>query len=93
MTNGNTKPVKKFAAGTIQAAIWKNILPLGGGNDNVMMSVTLERRYKDREGQWQSSGSLRLNDLPKAVLLLNKAYEFLTTGDNEDGEGGDANGQ
>ena len=93
MTNGNAKPVKKFAAGTIQVAIWKNILPIGGGNDNVMMSVTLERRYKDREGQWQSSGSLRLNDLPKAVLLLNKAYEHLTSTPDEDGDGGDSNGQ
>jgi len=93
MTNENAKPVKKFVAGTIQAAIWNNRLPLGGGNDNVMMSVTLERRYRDRDGQWQSSGSLRMNDLPKAVLLLNKAYEFLTTGASEDSDGGDANGQ
>ena len=92
MTNENAKPVKKFVAGTIQAAIWNNRLPVGGGNDNVMMTVSLERRYKDREGNWQSSGSLRVNDVPKAVLLLNKAYEFLTTA-AEDGDVGDANGQ
>lgn len=92
MTNENAKPVKKFAAGTIHAAIWKNILPLSGGSDNVMMSVTLERRYKDREGHWQSSGSLRVNDVPKAVLLLNKAFDFLTT-TAEGGDGGDMNGQ
>ena len=92
MTNENAKPVKKFVAGTIQAAIWRNAIQVSGGNDGVMMTVSLERRYKDREGNWQSSGSLRVNDVPKAVMLLNKAYEFLTTA-AEDGDGGDANGQ
>ena len=92
MINGNAKPVKKFVAGTIQVAIWRNTLPVGVGNDGVLMTVALERRYKDRENHWQSSGSLRVNDVPKAVLLLTKAYEFLTTS-VEDGDGGDTNGQ
>ena len=35
----------------------------------------LQRTYKDRDGAWQNSSSLRLNDLPKAELLLKKAFE------------------
>jgi hypothetical protein len=27
--------------------------------------------------QWKSTTSLRTNDLPKAVLVLNKAYEYV----------------
>jgi hypothetical protein len=92
MIKESAKPVKKFVAGMIQVAVWRNALPIGGGNDGGMMTVALERRYKDREGNWQSSGSLRVNDVPKAILLLNKAYEFLTTS-AEDGDGGDTNGQ
>ena len=26
---------------------------------------------------WKSTASLRVNDLPKAALVLNKAYEYL----------------
>ena len=92
MTNGNTKPVKKFVAAPIQVAIWKNTVAASSANDSMMMTVSLERRYKDRDGMWQSSGSLRVNDVPKAIWLLMKAYEFLTTA-AEEGEGGDMNGQ
>ena len=40
-------------------------------------TVSLDRAYKDKNGGWKHAGSLRLNDLPKAALVLNKAYEYL----------------
>ena len=45
-------------------------------------NVSFQRRYRDNEGEWKTSGSLRVNDIPKAVLVLNKAYEFLTSNGN-----------
>ena len=76
-TGGKKLPEKKFRAGAVSATIWKNE---GSGENKQNFSyftVGMDRRYKDKSGQWQSSNSLRLNDLPKAVLVLNKAYEFL----------------
>jgi hypothetical protein len=37
----------------------------------------IEVRYKDKTGQWNGTNSLSLNDLPKAVLALQKAFEYL----------------
>jgi len=84
MANGSTKPIKKFQAGGISAAVWKNLVKLGNGSEGSMLSVTLDRRYKDSQGEWQSSSSYRLNDLPKTVLVLTQAYSYLATAGDKD---------
>jgi hypothetical protein len=73
--NEETKniPEKKFRAGPISATIWRNLTEKGS-----YASVQISRNYKDASNTWKSTGSLRINDLPKAVLVLNKAYEYLT---------------
>ena len=78
---GDHKPVKKFTAGGISAALWENKASLKDGRQIETLSVTLDRRYKDNDGQWQSSGSMRLNDLPKAIMVLSKAYDYLASTD------------
>ena len=40
-------------------------------------TVQLQRVYKDKNDEWQNTGTLRVNDLPKAALVLQKSYEFL----------------
>lgn len=75
--SGKTLPEKKFSTGAISAIIWKNNGTSKNGVPVEYRTVQLDRRYKDKEGNWQSSGSLRLNDLPKASLVLQKAYEYL----------------
>lgn len=70
------KPEKKFRAGAISATIWKNVGEKNG-SEYLFNTITLGRAYKDKDGQWKTSGSLRLTDLPRAALVLNKAYEHL----------------
>ena len=91
MANGNTKPVKKYQAGSVSLAVWKNVYVDGkDGREGVLYSVTLERRYKDHSGAWQSTSSFHANDLPRALLLLQKAYEFITL--EADATAADGNG-
>ncbi|MCX8158499.1 MAG: hypothetical protein N3D73_02415 [Candidatus Diapherotrites archaeon] len=66
-------PVRKFRVGSISVAIWQN----DSKDGNKFYSVTLDRRYKDKDGSWKSSNNLGINDLPKAILALQKAYEFV----------------
>ena len=73
MTN---QPVQKFSTGAISATIWNNQGTGRNGEPTEFSSITLQRRY-NKDGQWQSTNALRLNDLPKASLVLQKAYEFL----------------
>ncbi len=70
-SSGKQLPEKKFKAGAVTATIWRNETAKGA-----YASVQLDRHYKDGE-VWKSTGSLRLNDLPKATLVLNKAFEYL----------------
>jgi hypothetical protein len=79
MVNGKeNKPLKKFQAGGVSAALWTNKSTLKDGRNIETVSVSLDRRYKDSAGEWQSTGSLKESDIPKAMLVLAKAYEFLT---------------
>lgn len=78
MANNGNRPVQKFQAGGVQAALWKNAKKVNG-SDVETLSVSIDRRYKDKSGAWQSTRSLHANDVPKAVLVLLKAYDFMTS--------------
>jgi len=80
-------PIKSFRSGAIQVAIWENEATSQDGQPRSFNTVSFERRYKDKDGNWKSTSSLRLNDLPKATLILQKAYEYLVlTGSDEEEE-------
>lgn len=74
--SGNV-PEKRFSTGGLSATIWENQGKTKSGEDTLFKTVSLQRRYMDKNGQWQSTNTLRLNDLPKASLVLQKAYEYL----------------
>jgi hypothetical protein len=61
------RPVTKFAAGQVSAAIWENEVTTRAGRKVTMLKATVERRYKDRDGQWKSSGSFSRDEIPFAI--------------------------
>jgi hypothetical protein len=65
------KPVKSIKVGSIEVAVWENASKDG----NKFYTTTMERNYKEGEN-WKKTNSLRQNDLPKAFLALQKAFEF-----------------
>jgi hypothetical protein len=71
------KPEKKFRAGAVAATIWVNPTQNAKGEEASYSTISLERSYKDKSDKWQHTSSMRLNDLPKAALVLTKAYEYL----------------
>jgi hypothetical protein len=74
--SGNT-PEKKFSTGVISATVWKNAGVTKEGKETEYRTISLQRRYQDKAGEWQTTNSLRINDLPRATLVLNKAYEHI----------------
>ena len=70
-------PEKKFSTGSLSATVWQNQGKSKEGDDVSFRTVSFQRRYKDKNGEWQSTNTLRINDLPKASLVLQKAYEYL----------------
>lgn len=77
MENEKNKPTKKFRAGAVCATIWSNQAVGKDGKPRTFASVNLERSYKDKGGEWKTTHSLGDSDLPKAIVLLSKAFEFL----------------
>ena len=72
------QPEKKFSAGAIQAAIWDNEGVDSQGKKTSYKTITLQRVYKDKQGNWQNTSTMRISDLPKAELVVRKAYEYLS---------------
>ena len=75
--NEKKKPIQKFQAGVISSAVWEN----KGKKDNkefFFNTIGLQRSYTDKDNKWQNENlSLRVSDIPKVILVLNKAYEYI----------------
>jgi len=80
---GKKMPETKFRSGAIAATIWSNET-IKDGKKVEYKSVSFERSYKDKNDQWQSTNSLRTADIPKAILVLSKAYEHLALNAEEE---------
>ncbi|MBI4981052.1 hypothetical protein HZC30_05860 [Candidatus Woesearchaeota archaeon] len=76
-------PEKKFRAGGVAATVWLNKGHRPNGEESEYKTISIERRYTDKEGKWQSTNSLRVNDLPKAMVVLQKAYEQLVLNEQD----------
>tara|TARA_Y100000310_G_C20255655_1_gene611213 strand:+ start:369 stop:656 length:288 start_codon:yes stop_codon:yes gene_type:complete len=76
-------PEKKFRAGAISATIWLNKGHKPSGEETEYRTISIERSYTDKDGNWQSNNSLRVNDLPKARVVLQKAYEYLVLAEQD----------
>jgi len=79
--NPNTQknlPEQKFRASPISATIWNNSGVNQKGEPHQYSTISFERTYKDKEGHWKTTNHLRVTDIPKAVLVLTKAFEHLT---------------
>jgi len=75
-------PVKRIQAGQIQVSVWENQSKEG----KKFYSFTFQKRYTTEEGKWESTNTLMLNDLPKANLAIQKAYEFVVFKEPKSGE-------
>ena len=83
------QPEITFRHGLCSASIFENEYKRGEESFTVR-TVSFQRSYLDKDGNWQTTNSLKVNDIPKAVLVLNKAYEFLTSNSQVEAEADDA---
>lgn len=76
MTTISTRPETELKVGAVRVTIWANPRVTSDGRPFSSHKVILERVYKD-SGGFKSTGSLDVNDIPKAILVLKKAYESI----------------
>jgi hypothetical protein len=70
------KPEKSYRYGTINVAVFENEI-VSDGKTMKLKKVSFQKRYKDSDGEWKNTNNLDVNDIPKAILALSKAYESL----------------
>ena len=69
------KPTAKFKAGQVSAALWENEITTKKGVEVTVLKATVQHRYKDKSGTWQSSTSFSRNEIPLAIYCLQQAFE------------------
>ena len=72
------QPEITFRHGLCSASIWEQDFERDGEKFTVR-TVSFQRSYLDKEGNWQRTNSLKVNDIPKAIICLQKSYEFMTS--------------
>jgi len=69
------------------AAVWCNEFQIRGWSVKLLKSY-VQRRYKDKNGEWQSTTSFGRNEIPLAIYCLQKAFEKIIEMQNEDAGNG-----
>ena len=72
-----SKPIEVIRVGAVNVSIFENTIMK---DDKILTipKVVFQVRYKDKQGQWKSTSSLSVNDIPKAINALQRAYQILT---------------
>ena len=78
-----TQPLTKFRAGSVSAALWENEVTVNG-RKVTMLKASVERRYKDADGQWKSSGSFSRNEIPFVIYCLQKSFDHIIAAQQEE---------
>lgn len=77
------KPEQKFRAGSVTATIWAKELEKDGKKFNVY-NIEVVRNYKEKESdEWKKTSSFAKDDLQKAILVMQKAQEYLYLNEEE----------
>lgn len=71
------KPETVFKVGAVRASVFQNNI-VHNGKEVTLPKVIIEVRYKNKDNEWKGTNSLSVNDIPKAILALQKAFDFLT---------------
>jgi len=72
----NQQPIERIRAGSVSCALWENEISVNG-QQKTIVKASLDRRYQDRMGNWQSSQSYSRNEIPLAIYCLRKAFESM----------------
>ncbi len=71
------KPERVFRIGAVSASVFVNEIGTESGKRQ-MRNVSLQRRYHDdKDGEWKSSSSFGLAEMPQALSVLEMAMKHV----------------
>ena len=75
------QPEKTFRQGSCSASVFANTFKKNG-KDIEVKRISVQKAFKDDNG-WKTTNSYDINDLPKLILVASKAYDYLTSKDED----------
>jgi len=75
------KRIEKFHRGACCVSIFLNEVEKNGQKIEIKKAV-FQKRYKDSKGEWQTTTSLDVNEIPRAIKALEDSYDYMTRVDN-----------
>lgn len=68
------KPIVTVRAGQVSSDIFENEITVNGRKVTVL-KASVQKRYKDKDGNLKSTTSFSKQELPLAIFVMQKAYE------------------
>jgi len=65
----NNMPIQKYRSNGITVSVWQN-----EGSKGVFHTFSIQRAYKDSEGNWKRTTVFRASDLPVLAELVREAF-------------------
>ena len=85
MSQKDSKPIKDFRCGPVQASAWRNEVHKNG-RTVVRHSVRVQKQFRKEDGSYETTDYYFVDELPKLALVANKAYEFIALQEGKDAE-------
>ncbi|MHB9071260.1 MAG: hypothetical protein ACYC54_12950 [Sedimentisphaerales bacterium] len=85
MSEQNSKPIKSFKAGSIEASIWKQEVKKNG-QTVIGHSVRIQKQFRNKDKNYEKTDYYFRDDLPKLILVAQKAFDFIALGTAADAE-------
>ena len=79
------KPEHVIRFGAISASVFVNEMQ-GESGKKTVRNVKLQRRYRNGDGEWKSSNSFTLADLPVVIVVMQRAMNYVAEMEADSGE-------
>lgn len=79
------KPIKDFRSSNIQASVWRNEVEKDGKTE-VRLSVRIQKHFRKDGGDYKETNYYFRDDIPKLILVAQKAYEYLALVESKEAE-------
>ena len=80
-----SKPIKDFRASNIQASVWRSEVEKDG-QTVVRHSVRIQKQFRNDDGDYQETNYYFRDDIPKLILVAQKAYEYIALSASKEAE-------
>ena len=80
-----SKPIKDFRAGGVQASVWRKEVDKNG-QTVVRHSVRIQKQFRKEDGDYENTEYYFRDDLPKLILVAQKAFEYIALKESQDAE-------